>query len=332
MIPKRIFYVWGANEPKKRDVLACIQSWIQNCHNYEIIEINENSIEYFNFAEELRTNKWFKTVFEKKMWAYVADYIRIKVLYSNGGIYLDTDVMVLKNFDKFLNTPAFVGMQDNAIEGKDDFVEPAILGSQKNNPFFKSILEIYQKEIWSIPIYTMPDIFKYCIEKYYSNKVFCFKKRNEQITLKYQDVHIFPERFFIPFRINEEYHPRCVLEDTHTIHWWGGSWIKPEILSFLKNKHKIPLDILEKNSLKSIKFKLLNLTLFKLNAYKETIRFWKIPLLKISKTNVSKGKYTQILCVRLFNIIPLYSIQKKNDSFTLKYTILNLFTFKISHK
>ena len=116
MIPKRIFYVWGVNDPKKRDVLACMQSWRQNCPDYEIIEINEKSKKYFDFQKELTNNKWFKTVYERKMWAYVADYVRIKTLYENGGIYLDTDVTVIKKFDKFLNDPAFVGMQRNNIE------------------------------------------------------------------------------------------------------------------------------------------------------------------------------------------------------------------------
>lgn len=61
------------------------------------------------------------------MWAYVADYVRIKVLYDNGGIYMDTDVTCVKNFDDFLNLPAFVGMQN------ERYVEPAILGSVEGN-------------------------------------------------------------------------------------------------------------------------------------------------------------------------------------------------------
>ena len=78
MIPKRIFYVWGINDEKKRDVQVCIQTWRQYLPDYEIIEINENSKEYFDFQKELQNNKWFKTVYERKMYAFVADYIRVK--------------------------------------------------------------------------------------------------------------------------------------------------------------------------------------------------------------------------------------------------------------
>ena len=112
MIPKRIFYVWGAGERKPRDVQVCIQTWRQIMPDYEIIEINENSNQYFDFNENLRTNKFFRTVYENKMWAYVADYIRIKTLYDHGGIYFDTDVSAVRPLDKFLKNRAFVGIQN----------------------------------------------------------------------------------------------------------------------------------------------------------------------------------------------------------------------------
>ena len=163
-IPKRIFYVWGANERKPRDVLACIQSWRQNCADYEIIEINELSKNYFNYQEELKNNSWFRTVHNMKMWAYVADYVRIKVLYDNGGIYMDTDVTCVKNFDDFLNLPAFVGMQN------ERYVEPAILGSVEGNQLLEKILNYYKQDVWNNPPTTMPEIFELFLQREGVNK------------------------------------------------------------------------------------------------------------------------------------------------------------------
>lgn len=74
MIPKRIFYVWGINDPYKRDMQVCIQTWRQVMPDYEIIEINEQSVDFFNFQHELARNKWFRTVYEKKcglMWLII---------------------------------------------------------------------------------------------------------------------------------------------------------------------------------------------------------------------------------------------------------------------
>ena len=138
MIPKKVFYVWGANETKPEQVLKYIESWKKNLPGYEIIEINDRSKDYFDFEAELNQNRWFRTVYERKMWAYVADYIRVKVLYNNGGIYLDTDVEVIKDMSPLLNEPAFVGMQNETL------TEPAILGAQQGNMFIKKISDFYK--------------------------------------------------------------------------------------------------------------------------------------------------------------------------------------------
>ena len=237
-IPKRIFYVWGANEPKRPDVELCIKTWKYANPDYEIIEINENSTEYFNFQEELKRNKWFKTVYDRKMYAYVSDYVRVKVLYDNGGIYLDTDVTTVKSFDKFLNEPAFVGLQS------EEYVEPAILGAEKGNEFLEQITEFYEEHIWEKPIYAIPQIFSYFLKKLLG--VSLNEPRTTQKILHYDSITIYPEEYFIPFRYNEKFFPKCIKENTHTIHWFSSSWVNPSNLFFLKNKHVLPLESIDR--------------------------------------------------------------------------------------
>ncbi|MBR1618855.1 glycosyltransferase [bacterium] len=238
-IPKRIFYVWGAKEPKRTDVNLCIKTWQYAMPDYEIIEINEDSTEYFNFQKELEENKWFRTVYERKMYAYVADYVRIKTLYDNGGIYLDTDVTTIKSFDVFLEEPAFVGLQSDKDITHDIF-EPAILGAQRGNEFLKQLKNFYDNDIWILPLYSMPQIFGYIIRKNYIN--FPNKPRDKQETVRFDNLTIYPERYFIPFRYGEKFVPQCIKEDTHAIHWYNASWQKPEIISFLENKHKLSIE------------------------------------------------------------------------------------------
>lgn len=251
-IPKKIFYVWGANEPKRIDVELCIKTWKYACPDYEIIEINEDSTEYFNFREELKNNKWFRTVYERKMFAYVSDYVRIKTLYDNGGIYLDTDVIVIKNFDEFLNEPAFVGIQDSKIDGNENYVEPAILGSIKSNSVLKKILEIYDENskvnIWNTNIYSMPQIFEYILGTLYEKQV--YPAKNEQKIIHYKNITIYPEEYFIPYRYVEQFRPKNIKQNTRTIHCWNASWHKPEIDFFLKNKYKYSLEEIDNEYLK----------------------------------------------------------------------------------
>ena len=240
-IPKVIYYVWGANESKRRDVELCILSWHQKCPDYEIIEINENSIEHFNFKKELKNNKWFKTVYENRLYAYIADYIRIKVLYDNGGIYLDTDVSTLKNFDNYLNEPAFVGMQKDSKSGSDN-LEPAILGAQKGNLLLEQILDFYNQKIWEMPIYTMPQIFDYFITQRYGKIIYPEYKKQEIIKLK--DITIYPEKYLIPTRCGATFKMEDIKSETTTIHWFGGSWTTGNVKTFLNNKHKKELKTL----------------------------------------------------------------------------------------
>ena len=230
MIPKRIFYVWGVNDAKKRDVQVCIQTWRQYMPDYEIIEINEASVEYFDFQKELKENSWFKAVYDRQMWAYVSDYIRVNVLYNNGGIYFDTDVSAVGSMDEFLNEPMFVGLQS------PQYTEPAIMGAEKENLFLKDVLSFYQEKIWHEPIFPIPKIFEYYLKEKHGLSSFPAKDKQEIIRLA--DISIYPQRFFIPFGCGEVFNPECVEKDTKTIHWYGGSWCKPEIVKWLKNKHK----------------------------------------------------------------------------------------------
>lgn len=240
MIQKKIFYVWGSNEPKGKAELMCIYTWHQQLEGFEIIEINDKSSEYFNFENELKNNKWFKTVYDRKMWAYVADYIRIKTLYDNGGIYLDTDVMTVKNLSPLLNNPAFVGIQSYSR------TEPAILGAEKGNPFLKQLLDFYNNEIWHSNLYKLPDIFKYFLERNYGKQEYDFDNINDKIR-KYKEITLYPRKYLIPFTPvqirNEDINK--IFDDTYTIHWYKGSWSKPEIFYFLENKNKLSLKFLD---------------------------------------------------------------------------------------
>ena len=239
MIPKRIFYVWGAKEPNGKAELMCLFSWFQNLKDFEVIEINEHSRQYFDFQKELNTNKWFNIVYKQKMWAYVADYIRIKTLYDNGGIYFDTDVMAIKNLSPLLNYPAFVGVQSK------DRTEPAILGAEKGNPFLKQILDFYSDEIWHSDLYKLPDIFKHFLEINYGKQEYDFENIDDK-PRAFEGITVLPRYNLIPFtpkQIRNE-NIREIGTNTYTIHWYKGSWNNPEIICFLENKNKCDLEYL----------------------------------------------------------------------------------------
>lgn len=225
-IPKRIFYVFDGPLPK--EISDCIGSWKNVMPDYDIIEVN-NSTQYFDFPKELKRCSWFRAVYERKMWAYVADYIRVKTLKDYGGVYCDTDITALKRFDCFLKHDFFA-----AFESWDK-VNMSIFGCVAGHPLLCDLYEFYQQSIWETPLYTIPEITTRILTKKY--KCILYDSRVFQEAVTFGPITLFPEKVFYPYRYNEKYDKSCISDNTYTIHWWGGSWIKPSILRWLNTKH-----------------------------------------------------------------------------------------------
>ena len=85
--------------------VKCIDSWKKNLPDYEIKEWNED-----NF--DLDICPYVREAYDNKKFAFVTDVVRLYALYTDGGIYMDTDVEVLMSFDEFLDASAFFGFED----------------------------------------------------------------------------------------------------------------------------------------------------------------------------------------------------------------------------
>lgn len=94
MIPKKLHYCWLGGE-KPVFIQRMIDSWKRVCPDYEIIEWNEKNYD-FSKCEYMRQ------AYEEKVWGFVPDYARIDIVHQNGGIYLDTDINILKKPDELL--------------------------------------------------------------------------------------------------------------------------------------------------------------------------------------------------------------------------------------
>lgn len=133
MIPKIIHYVWVGRNPKSKLIQECIATWKKKLPNYQIIEWNED-----NF--DIHENSYIEQAYTAKKWAFVSDYIRAKAIYTQGGIYLDTDVRVLDRLDPLLNDKAFIGFEN------DEYLSAAIFGAEKGHPLMKDILDYYDQK------------------------------------------------------------------------------------------------------------------------------------------------------------------------------------------
>lgn len=105
MIPKKIHYCWFGKKSKTLLAKKCIASWEKFCPDYEIIEWNED-----NF--DVEANGYTKMCYETKKYAFLSDYVRLKVVAEYGGFYFDTDVELLQSLDQLRMQEAYFGFEN----------------------------------------------------------------------------------------------------------------------------------------------------------------------------------------------------------------------------
>ena len=198
MIPKKIHYVWVGGNEKNNTIKQCMKTWGKHLEGYEVIEWNEN-----NF--DIDSHPFVKAAYKAKKWAYVSDYIRAYVIYKYGGIYLDTDILVLDNFDRFLNNRAFVGFEN------PQYPFTAVFGAEPGHPLIKDMIEYYDRL----------DEYKFDFEKNNTISVsdLLIKKYHCKVGNKFQildeDIAVYPDTVLC--------NPS---ENSISIHVFTGTWLE----------------------------------------------------------------------------------------------------------
>lgn len=133
IIPKIIHYCWFGEGKMPDAFLRNIDTWKQHCPDYEIKCWNEGNY-------DITRNRYMRQAYEMKKWGFVPDYARLDIVNAYGGIYLDTDVELLKSLDVLLPYKLFCGFESitNVAFGLG-------FGSIKNNPILNEMMETYEK-------------------------------------------------------------------------------------------------------------------------------------------------------------------------------------------
>lgn len=130
-IPKIIHYCWFGRKEKPDNVKKCIESWKRNLPDYQFMEWNED-----NF--DIAMLPYTKDAYEAKKYAFVSDVARVYALLHYGGIYMDTDVEVLKSFDSILENRCVLGMEEG------NYVATSMIAAEKNHPLLQEFARLYQ--------------------------------------------------------------------------------------------------------------------------------------------------------------------------------------------
>ena len=211
MIPKKIHYCWFGGNPKPALAEKCIKSWKKYCPEYEIIEWNEDNYDHLK-------NDFMREAYEVKKWGFVPAYARLDIIYKYGGIYLDTDVEIVKPVDPLLEYRGFMGFES------DNYLALGLgFGAEAGNEIIKALRDSYENRHFvnpdgSLNIIPSPQCDSAVLER-------MGVKRNGKLQEK--DGFVFlPAEYLNPISLDTG--KKRITGKTYSVHWYAGSWIPPE--------------------------------------------------------------------------------------------------------
>lgn len=204
MIPKTIHYCWFGGKQLPVDAKKCILSWKKFCPDYTISRWDES-----NF--DVHCHPFAEAAYEAGAWAFVSDFARLKIIYENGGIYLDTDIELIKSLDSVISADCYFAAQ----------AEPHLIatglgfGASAHHPLVGKMMYQYDSLVFSAQ-----EKEKFLCPKLNTDAL---RECGYQYTDEIQHIHgatIYPARFFDP--INSI--GFMLTKDTISIHHYSASW------------------------------------------------------------------------------------------------------------
>lgn len=213
-IPKIIHYCWFGGNAKSELHKRCISSWREKCWDYQIIEWNEKNY-------DVNKSKYMSEAYERRKWAYVSDYARLDILYSMGGIYLDTDVELLKSMDLLLGERAFVAYGQwpavNSGAGIGCVKNHPLIGEMRDNPRAYS------------SFYHVDGTINFSQNGYYESRVLRKYGFKQDFTMEYvNDLLVLAPEYMASASVLGA--DLFVTKNTLSIHHCDGSWASLETM------------------------------------------------------------------------------------------------------
>jgi mannosyltransferase OCH1-like enzyme len=223
MIPKTIHYCWFGGNKMPQDEARYVEGWKDLLIDYKFKLWNED-----NF--DVDSVKFTEQAFRAKKWGFVTDYVRAYAVYHYGGIYLDTDVEVIKPFDDLLNTNiCFSGFED------ESHVAPGLIfAGEKGCSIAKELMDVYSNinfinKDGTLNLTTVPKILTGILLKH-----------GLQQNNSYQNIGcitVYPTDYFCPKSFKTGL--LNITGNTYSIHHFKASWHSENVIKEFKERWNI---------------------------------------------------------------------------------------------
>ena len=232
MIPKIIHYCWIGGAPLPPLAERCIASWKEHMPDWELKRWDEASLTQALSPLKGEEGCWLddmpvyvKQAYEARKFAFVSDYVRLWALEQFGGVYLDTDVTVLKSYEPLLNDTAFIGFE----ESKAHLPGTCVMGCEPHCRWVKDMLALYDgieflKTDGSLDMTTNVERMGAVMMRELKNEGICEEKYWKHIQyIGEWGLRIYTHDYFSPITSTRVMRKS---ENTYSIHYFAGSWVE----------------------------------------------------------------------------------------------------------
>lgn len=209
MVPRKIHYCWFGRGEMPEMAKKCVDSWHKYLPDYEYKLWNED-----NF--DVDSTPYTSEAYAARKFAFVTDYVRLLALYNEGGIYLDTDVEVLKPLDDLCHLTAYTGYEGS----KRMPLSTCIMASEAHGIWIKEQLDLYE-DLHFIRADGSMDLTPNTMRILENMQSKGFNSNGKYQV--YKDLHVFPVDYFSPRQTTGEY---FLTDNTYCDHHGLGSWME----------------------------------------------------------------------------------------------------------
>jgi hypothetical protein len=228
-IPKVIHYCWFGNNSTPKSAQKCIESWKKYCPGFEIICWNEDNFDF-------KKNQYAREAYEAGKWAFVSDYARLEIVYNHGGIYMDTDVELIKSIEPLTNYEGYMGFEKNGM------VATGLgFGAEKGNEIVGKMLSDYDNITFLQPDGSY-DLTPCPVRN--SNSLKELGMNLEDKDQIFNGVRFLPDEYLSPM----DYYTgkKNITEKTYSIHHYAASWTSSVSKRTTRIKRIIGVEMYEK--------------------------------------------------------------------------------------